>query len=230
MVYNVAAEMSGYFPSSRLLLPRHQGSGQPDFVEASDQCAFSSDDHPRSSALWDKYSEEAFALAGIYGKKATQGCPCGYYGDPYRPCTCSPGLVSRYQKRISGPFLDRIDIFIEVPHINYEKLADDRLGEKSEKVQQRVTEAREIQRRRFAGSALASNSEMTPLEVRNFCQTDASAQSLLKAAMKQMSLSARAFHRILKLARTIADLEKSDIIRANHIAEAIQYRPRQTMQ
>jgi magnesium chelatase family protein len=117
-----------------------------------------------------------------------------------------------------------------VPHINYEKLADDRLGEKSEKVQQRVTEAREIQRRRFAGSALASNSEMTPLEVRNFCQTDASAQSLLKAAMKQMSLSARAFHRILKLARTIADLEKSDIIRANHIAEAIQYRPRQTMQ
>ncbi len=117
-----------------------------------------------------------------------------------------------------------------MPHIDYEKLADDRLGEKSEKVQQRVAETREIQRRRFAGSTLASNSEMTPLEVRNFCQTDTSAQSLLKAAMKQMSLSARAFHRILKLARTIADLEKSDIIKANHIAEAVQYRPRRAIQ
>jgi magnesium chelatase family protein len=160
---------------------------------------------------------------------AMNPCPCGYYGDPYHSCTCNPGLVSRYQKRISGPFLDRIDIFIEVPHIDYEKLSDDRLGEKSEKVQQKVTEAREIQRQRFAGSSLAANSEMTPLEVRNFCQTDESAQSLLKAAMKQMSLSARAFHRILKLARTIADLEKSDIIRANHIAEAIQYRPRRSV-
>ena len=160
---------------------------------------------------------------------AMNPCPCGYYGDPYRPCTCSPGLVSRYQKRISGPFLDRIDIFIEVPHIDYEKLADDRMGEKSEEVQQRVSTARELQRQRFSGSAMAANSEMTPVEVRSYCQTDESAQSLLKAAMKQMSLSARAFHRILKLARTVADLEKSDIIRANHIAEAIQYRPRRSV-
>jgi magnesium chelatase family protein len=157
---------------------------------------------------------------------AMNPCPCGYYGDPYRACTCSPGLVSRYQKRISGPFLDRIDIFIEVPHIDYEKLSDERLGEKSQSVQQRVTEARLAQRRRFEGTKLAANSEMTPVEVRNFCQTEETAQSLLKAAMKQMSLSARAFHRILKLARTIADLEKSAIIKANHIAEAIQYRPR----
>jgi magnesium chelatase family protein len=160
---------------------------------------------------------------------AMNPCPCGYYGDPYRPCTCSPGLVSRYQKRISGPFLDRIDIFIEVPHIDYEKLADDKLSEKSKAVQQRVAAAREIQRQRFSDSTLAANSEMTPVEVRNFCQADESAQSLLKAAMKQMSLSARAFHRILKLARTVADLEKSDIIRANHIAEAIQYRPRRSV-
>jgi magnesium chelatase family protein len=160
---------------------------------------------------------------------AMNPCPCGYYGDPYRPCTCNQGLVSRYQKRISGPFLDRIDIFIEVPHINYEKLSDDRLGEKSENVQKRVSDARKLQRQRFEGSSLAANSEMTPVEVRNFCQTDESAQSLLKAAMKQMNLSARAFHRILKLARTIADLEKSDIIKSNHIAEAIQYRPRRTV-
>ncbi|MDD4873960.1 MAG: magnesium chelatase, partial [Dehalococcoidales bacterium] len=126
----------------------------------------------------------------------------------------------------SGPFLDRIDIFIEVPHINYEKLSDDRLGERSEKIRDRVSNARSLQRFRFQGSTLAANNEMTPVEVRNFCKTDESAQSLLKAAMKQMNLSARAFHRILKLARTIADLENSDIIKSNHIAEAIQYRPR----
>ncbi len=160
---------------------------------------------------------------------AMNPCPCGYYGDPYHPCTCNPGLVSRYQKRISGPFLDRIDIFIEVPHIDYEKLSDDRLAENSQTVQQRVAGARILQRQRFEKSSLAANSEMTPLEVRDFCQTDESAQGLLKAAMKQMNLSARAFHRILKLARTIADLENSDIIKSNHIAEAIQYRPRRTV-
>ena len=158
-----------------------------------------------------------------------QECPCGYYGDSLRPCTCAPGLVSRYQKRISGPFLDRMDIFVEVPHIDYDKLSDNRLGESSSKVQQRVTAAREIQLKRFAGSKLVCNAEMTPAEVRAFCATDDSAQSLLKAAMNQMHLSARAFHRILKLALTVADLEQSEIIRAQHIAEAIQYRPRRTV-
>lgn len=157
---------------------------------------------------------------------AMNPCPCGYYGDTFRQCTCSPGLVSRYQKRISGPFLDRVDIFVEVPHIEYEKLSDERLGEKSGKVQTRVTAARQRQLERFDGSRLTCNSEMTPTEVRDFCQAEEDAHSLLKAAMKQLHLSARAFHRILKLARTIADLENSDIIKANQIAEAIQYRPR----
>ena len=157
---------------------------------------------------------------------AMNPCPCGYYGDPFRQCTCRPSLVSRYQKRISGPFLDRVDIFIEVPHINYEKLSDDRLGEKSKRVQQRVAAARLRQQKRFAGTGLSSNNEMTPVEVRQFCRTEEDAGSLLKAAMKQLHLSARAFHRILKLALSIADLENSDIIRAKHIAEAIQYRPR----
>ncbi len=157
---------------------------------------------------------------------AMNPCPCGYYGDPFRQCTCSPGLVARYQKRISGPFIDRVDIFVEVPHIDYEKLADDRLGEKSEKVQARVEAARSIQRQRFDGTVLACNAEMTPTEVRKFCSTEESAQSLLKAAMKQLYLSARAFHRILKIGRTLADLENGDIIKAHHIAEAIQYRPR----
>jgi len=113
-----------------------------------------------------------------------------------------------------------------VPHIDYEKLADDRLGEKSEKVQARIEAARAIQRQRFKETKLACNAEMTPTEVREFCQAEESARSLLKAAMKQLYLSARAFHRILKIGRTIADLENADIIKAHHIAEAIQYRPR----
>jgi magnesium chelatase family protein len=157
---------------------------------------------------------------------AMNPCPCGYYGDPFKQCTCSPGLVARYQKRISGPFIDRVDIFIEVPHIDYEKLADDRLGESSDRVQKRVEDARSIQRQRFEGTSLACNAEMTPTEVREFCQVEESAQGLLKTAMKQLYLSARAFHRILKIGRTLADLEGSDIIKAHHIAEAIQYRPR----
>ncbi|MFC1896968.1 YifB family Mg chelatase-like AAA ATPase [Chloroflexota bacterium] len=157
---------------------------------------------------------------------AMNPCPCGYYGDPFRQCTCPLNLVSRYQRRISGPFIDRVDIFVEVPHIAYEKLADDRLGEKSDKVQARVGAARSLQCERFNGTKLACNAEMTPTEVRDFCQAEESAQSLLKATMKQLYLSARAFHRILKLARTIADLENTDIIKAHHVAEAIQYRPR----
>jgi len=160
---------------------------------------------------------------------AMNPCPCGYYGDPFRQCSCNPSLVARYQKRISGPFLDRVDIFIEVPHIDYEKLSDDRLGEASRKVQQRVTAARLRQQKRFEGINMSSNNEMTPVEVREFCRTEEDARNLLKAAMKQLHLSARAFHRILKLALSIADLENSDIIKAGHIAEAIQYRPRRTV-
>jgi len=159
---------------------------------------------------------------------AMNPCPCGYYGDPFRHCTCPPSLVSRYQRRISGPFIDRVDIFVEVPHIDYEKLTDDRAGEHSEKVQARVTAARSRQLKRFEKTRLTSNSEMTPAEIRDFCQVEDSAQSLLQAAMKQLYLSARAFHRILKLALTIADLDNSDVIKAHHVAEAVQYRPRRT--
>jgi magnesium chelatase family protein len=157
---------------------------------------------------------------------AMNPCPCGFYGDPFRACTCSHSLVLRYQQRISGPFIDRVDIFIEVPHIDYEKLTDDRLGETSASVQTRVEAARGKQQERFRGTRLTCNAEMTPAEVRDFCQTEEPAQSLLKAAMKQLHLSARAFHRILKLGRTIADLENGDVIKAHHLAEAIQYRPR----
>jgi len=165
----------------------------------------------------------SFMLVG-----AMNPCPCGYYGDPFRQCTCPPSLVSRYQRRISGPFIDRVDIFVEVPHIDYEKLADQRLGEPSRTVQARVTAARSRQLKRFDGTRLTSNAEMTPTEIRELCRVEDSAQSLLQAAMKQLYLSARAFHRILKLALTIADLESSDTIKAHHVAEAIQYRPRRT--
>jgi magnesium chelatase family protein len=165
----------------------------------------------------------SFMLVG-----AMNPCPCGYYGDPFRRCTCPSSVVSRYQRRISGPFIDRVDIFVEVPHIDYEKLADNRLGESSAKVQARVTAARARQLERFRGTKLTCNAEMTAAGIREFCRLEDAAQSLLQAAMKQLYLSARAFHRILKLALTIADLEASDIIKAQHVAEAVQYRPRRT--
>jgi magnesium chelatase family protein len=161
---------------------------------------------------------------------AMNPCPCGYYGDPVKQCTCSPSAVSRYQKRISGPLLDRIDIFVQVPRIEYDKLADERDGESSAVVRSRVEQSRSIQQERFRGSGLTCNAEMTPVGVRDFCQVDSEAQGLLQAAMKQLALSARAFHRILKLARTIADLEGVQAISAAHLAEAIQYRPRSLMQ
>ncbi len=153
-------------------------------------------------------------------------CPCGYYGDPVRECTCSVTAITRYQKRISGPLLDRIDIHVEVPRVDYEKLADKRKVEDSATIRARVQAARERQLLRFTGTKLTCNAEMGPAEVRDFCQVDGSAEKLLKAAMQQLHLSARAFHRVLKLARSIADLAESETIAANHIAEAIQYRPR----
>jgi len=160
---------------------------------------------------------------------AMNPCPCGYYGDPVRECTCSMQTISRYQKRISGPLLDRIDIHIEVPRVDYDKLTDERLGEPSETIRARVEQARKVQRQRFAGTPLSCNADMGPTEVREICQLDETGRGLVRAAMQQLQMSARAFHRILKLARTIADLAGSERIETAHLAEAIQYRPRRVI-
>ncbi len=159
---------------------------------------------------------------------AMNPCPCGYYGDPMKECNCAESTVSRYQRRISGPLLDRIDIFVEVPRVDYEKLAADATGEPSSAVAERVAHTRALQTQRFAGSYLVCNAEMTPTEVRRYCQAslDEQAQSLLRLAMAQLSLSARGFHRVLKLARTIADMAGSEQISSAHVAEAVQYRQR----
>jgi magnesium chelatase family protein len=173
---------------------------------------------------------------------AMNPCPCGYYGDPVKACTCSAGTVTKYQKRISGPLLDRIDIHIEVPRVEYDKLSDSRLGELSSAIQERVEGAREIQRRRFAervhqnlvktrqdhGSTsllpVACNADMGPAEVRLFCSLDDACRALMRSATNQLHLSARAYHRTLKLARSIADLAGADQIGPAHLAEALQYR------
>jgi magnesium chelatase family protein len=162
----------------------------------------------------------SFMLVG-----AMNPCPCGFAGDPTRSCSCLPGHVGRYRNRVSGPLLDRIDIHVEVPAVRYRDLSAGGEGEASSQIRARVEAAREIQRRRFTRTPrVHCNAQMGPRLIRTHCALDASGQSLLASVIDRLGMSARAHDRILKLARTIADLAGSDAIAVSHLAEAIQYR------
>ena len=152
-------------------------------------------------------------------------CPCGYYNHPEKDCVCAPGIVQKYLNKVSGPLLDRIDIHIEVTPVPFSELSKERNAEKSIDIRTRVVAAREIQKKRFEKSdGVYSNSQMTTKMLQAYCDLDDACKNLLKNAMERLGLSARAYDRILKVSRTIADLDASATILPNHIAEAIQYR------
>jgi len=152
-------------------------------------------------------------------------CPCGYYNHPDRECVCGPGIVQKYLSKISGPLLDRIDLHVEVTPVNFTELSSERLSEKSETIRERVIKAREIQEKRFTDQPdLHCNAQMGSKMVRQVCKISEAGQALLKKAMEKLGLSARAYDRILKVARTIADLAGTEDIQIEHLAEAIQFR------
>jgi magnesium chelatase family protein len=155
---------------------------------------------------------------------AMNPCPCGHYGDPRRQCRCTPRQIQTYRRRISGPLLDRIDIHVDVPPLEYKDLASSRPAEPSEKVRERVTAAREQQRARFSGLGFFTNARMQRRHVRQHCQLDDDGKLLIRQAMDTLGFSARAYDKVLKLSRTIADLEDSEAIRPHHVSEAINYR------
>lgn len=155
---------------------------------------------------------------------AMNPCPCGYRGDPKRQCKCNPMAIERYVSRISGPLLDRIDIHIEVPPVPFRELAEKSEGTNSTSMREQVVQAREIQKSRFAGTPTGVNGRMAPRQIRKYCPLAVDAEHLLKAAMEEMGLSVRAHDKILRLSRTIADLDKSEKIEIQHLTEAIGYR------
>lgn len=159
---------------------------------------------------------------------AMNPCICGFYGDPVRACTCTPTMIQRYQGKISGPLRDRFDIHVDVPRVDYDKLMGTEEGESSASVRARVVQARARQQERFEGHAgLFANADMGPGEIQQLCVLTAEARRVLELSVRQMQLSARAYHRVMKLSRTIADLADSEMIEVQHVAEALQYRPQQ---
>ena len=152
-------------------------------------------------------------------------CPCGYYNHPDKDCLCPPGMVQKYLNKISGPLLDRIDLHVEVTPVSFDELASKAKGENSASIRKRVIEARELQGERYKeNDGIHANAQMSTKQLQIYCKLNSESQQLLKMAMTKLDLSARAYDRILKVARTIADLEKSELITSEHIAEAIQYR------
>lgn len=155
---------------------------------------------------------------------AMNPCPCGYFGHPTKECTCTDAAKKRYRDKVSGPILDRIDIHIEVEPVDYDKLSSKEKEESSAEIRKRVNKAREIQRKRFAGTGIACNAKMSPKMTKEYCVLSEEASSLLKLSFERLGLSARAYDKILRIARTIADLEESEGIETAHVAQAIQYR------
>jgi len=157
-------------------------------------------------------------------KRATHPCQCGYFGDPLHDCTCTPPLIQRYLARISGPLLDRIDLHIQVPAVKYKELAKDEKSEESAVIRERVLGARYLQCKRLEAFGIYCNAQMTPRSLRRFCKLDSESEKQMENAITRLGLSARAYDRILRVSRTIADLEKGEGIQSHHVAEAIQYR------
>ena len=155
---------------------------------------------------------------------AMNPCPCGYYSDPKHTCRCTYQQIHRYRSKISGPLLDRIDIHVEVPAVPYKELMDESYAEPSKDIRRRVSAARDIQSKRFSRSKIYCNAQMGSRQIKTHCRIDDASRSLLEAAIDKLGLSARAFNRVLKIARTIADLEGQKDVQVDHISEAIQYR------
>ena len=155
---------------------------------------------------------------------AMNPCPCGYFGHPTRQCTCSPAAKKRYQDKVSGPLLDRIDIHVEVAPVEYNELSDNNEGKKSRDIKKRVDKARAVQQKRFAGTGITCNAKMTPKMTKECCVLSEEADELLHESFDNFSMSARAYDKVLRLARTIADLADSEEIKLEHIAEALQFR------
>lgn len=155
---------------------------------------------------------------------AMNPCPCGYYGHPTKECTCTKGAPAKYLSRVSGPLLDRLDIHVEVPQVDFQKLSADERSESSADIKKKVDKAREIQNKRFEGTPVTCNAKMTPAMTRTFCRIDTDSKNMLEDCFEKMRLSARAYDKILRIARTIADLDGSENIELEHITEAIQYR------
>lgn len=176
------------------------------------------------SMTWDRKHELVFLFLKLYGRKATRGCPCGYFTDPQRNCVCTPSTIQRYRSKISGPLLDRIDLHIEVPAVPFRDLTIETQDEASETIQKRVQVARTFQTSRYKGEGMRCNAQLGPKQLKKYCKIDEASKRLVEMAMERLGLSARAYNRIIKVARSIADLDQREDISSADISEAVQYR------